>query len=54
MSKAEDVLQAVKDAVEKHEPTHGMTQWFVDNIGIDCDADEFWGVVESVLREKMS
>lgn len=34
----------VRAAVEAHEPADGMTQWYVDEFCIDCDAREFWAV----------
>ena len=46
---SEQVLQAIKKAVDKHEPAHGLIQWYVDEVGIDCDAEEFWEVVGSEL-----
>jgi hypothetical protein len=32
-----------------HEPTDGP-QWYVDEHVIDCDAEEFWGVLAAVLE----
>ena len=46
---SEQVLQAIKDAVDKHEPAHGLIQWYVDEVGIDCDAEEFWAVAGKAL-----
>lgn len=43
-------LQRIKDAVEAHEAS-GSRQWYVDEFVIDCDAAEFWAVVEQALEE---
>lgn len=36
----------LRAAVEAHKPEHGYTQWYVDEHVIDCDAEEFWAVIE--------
>jgi hypothetical protein len=41
----------LRAAVEAHEPSHGMTQWYVDEYVIDCDAEEFWAVIARTLAE---
>jgi hypothetical protein len=50
MITAEEVLQIIKDEVDKHE-FQGMTQWYVSEFNIDCDAEEFWKVVLQALRK---
>ena len=49
---AQRLTQALKHAIETHEPSHGMRQWYIDDNVIDCDADEFWGAAELALREE--
>src|SRR5271167_3523249 len=39
---------AVKTRVANHDPEDGSRQWYVDNHVIDCDAEEFWKVVEGM------
>jgi hypothetical protein len=48
-----ELLEAIKRAVEDHHNhiTEGYLQWYVDEHSIDCDAKEFWKVVERVIRE---
>ncbi len=57
MTEPEAVLQAIKEAVGKHEPIEGFrysgVQWYVDEFIIDCDADEFWAVVKRVLEQEL-
>ncbi len=45
----EEAFQTVKDAVDKHE-ADGPVQWYVDELTIDCDAEEFWKVVAKALE----
>lgn len=41
----------LRAAVEAHRPANGMTQWYVDEFCIDCDADEFWAVIAAALEK---
>jgi hypothetical protein len=45
-------VDQLRAAVEAHEPANGMTQWYVDELCIDCDADEFWSVIAAVLEKQ--
>lgn len=44
------LTKAIMERVEAHEVT-GLRQWYVDDTCIDCDAEEFWNVVEQALAE---
>ncbi len=44
-------VEQVRAAVEAHEPSEGITQWYVDERCIDCDAEEFWAVIAAVLSD---
>lgn len=44
-------VEQLRAAVEAHEPSHGMTQWYVDEYVIDCDAREFWAVIAAALEK---
>jgi hypothetical protein len=41
----------LRAAVTAHEPEDGYRQWYVDEYVIDCDAEEFWAVIERVLAD---
>lgn len=43
------MLQEIIDAINNHEPVDGSIQWYTDKFYIDCDAEEFWDVVGSVI-----
>jgi hypothetical protein len=45
----EEILQAIRKVIEQHEAP-GPVQWYVDELVIDCDADEFWAVVGKALE----
>lgn len=45
-----DLTSAIRAAVEHHEPDSGG-QWYVDDLCIDCDAEEFWDVVLRAVCE---
>ena len=44
----QEVLKRIKDAVDAYDDG-GYHQWYVDEFVIDCDAEEFWRVVERAL-----
>ena len=50
MNGSHAITQAIKQAVSKHESQPGD----VDEHVIDCDADEFWAVVEKTLEEEQT
>lgn len=41
----------LRAVVEAHEPEDGSLQWWVDDNGIDVDADEFWSVLAEALGD---
>lgn len=43
------LLERIKTAIAAHQPDDGHTQWYVDEFCIDCDAEEFWRVVQKAL-----
>ena len=43
------VTRAIRERVEAHEGT-SAAQWYVDEHSVDCDADEFWAVVDEAVR----
>jgi hypothetical protein len=47
----EQILEAIQNAVIRHEPDSGFIQWYIDEFYIDCEADEFWKVVGDKLKE---
>jgi hypothetical protein len=47
---ARQITQAIMAAVRNHEP-QGLVQWYTDELCIDCDAEEFWDVVEQALTD---
>lgn len=44
------LIERIKEAISTHVPISGNTQWYIDEHGIDCDAEEFWAALEEVLR----
>lgn len=57
MTETQRLAQAIREAVENHEPApddEGCLQWYVRGNAIDCDADEFWQVVEQAIRKAIS
>lgn len=42
-------LERIKAAITAHEPENGSVQWYVDDLTIDCDAEEFWRVAGKTL-----
>jgi hypothetical protein len=44
------VTRAIRDRVDAHEPYLHGTQWYVAECCIDCDAGEFWRVVDEAVR----
>ena len=41
----------LRAAVMAHEPDDDSRQWYVDEFVIDCDAEEFWAVIERALAD---
>ena len=48
------VTRAIRERVDAHEPYLHMTQWYVDDNAIDCDAGEFWAVVDEAVRASLA
>lgn len=49
-----DVAQAIVNCIRSRVDNHiydGMSQWYVSEFSIDCEAEEFWRVVEGAVRE---
>ena len=47
---AQAMTALIRDRIERHIIV-GPTQWYIDQHCIDCDADEFWRVVERVVQD---
>jgi hypothetical protein len=47
------LVDAIRTAIYAHEGAPA-TQWYVDEFVIDCNADEFWDVVQQALRERLA
>lgn len=45
-----EITQILRATVEAHGP-NAAGQWYVDKFVIDCDADEFWKVIEHALTQ---
>jgi NTP pyrophosphatase (non-canonical NTP hydrolase) len=46
------MMETIRAAVDAHGTTGGI-QWYVDEFSIDCDAEEFWGVVFTAISAAM-
>ena len=46
----QQVMQLIRRKIDNHDPEGGV-QWYIDQFCIDCDAGEFWQVVEQALTE---
>jgi hypothetical protein len=44
------LTQVIKAHAEAHEAP-GAVQWYVDKFTIDCDAGEFWAMVEQAMPD---
>ena len=53
-SPSDELTAFLKARVSAHEPVTGHVQWYVDDLCIDCDAEEFWKVVGQALAETFS
>lgn len=44
------LIERIKEALEAHVPdAQGMTQWYIDDLAVDCDGEEFWTVLERIV-----
>lgn len=50
MPELHPITKVIIQHVEDHIPPDGWMQWFVDELSIDCEADEFWRVVDAAVR----
>lgn len=48
------VTLAIRKAIEQHETEFHGVQWYVDDNAIDCNADEFWAVVDEAVRARVT
>lgn len=48
-----ELTAAIRHRVAHH-IAPGAAQWYIDERCIDCDADEFWNVVDDVVREHLA
>lgn len=44
------LTERVKEALEAHTPADGLTQWYIDDLAVDCDGKEFWTILEKILK----
>lgn len=41
----------IRYTMEGYEPENGSIQWYIDSNVIDCDAGEFWKVLERAINQ---
>lgn len=51
-TRSQYLTEKIKEALKNHEPVGGE-QWWVDELNIDCAADELFWVIEKTLIEEL-
>ena len=48
------VTRAIRERVDAHEPHFHIIRWWPDGSSADCDAGEFWAVVNEAVRTALA